>query len=472
METTEEEEANRRRAAQLLQDEASRTNMGFRIAAGTQGGPAPPIITAQQQATATPAFAQQNPPAQQFSMTNGLYPSFSSAGPDPGLSGSGLNAFMGAPLTAQEAHDVQVIRAMIPESYRAFSDRYLLAQPTSVWMSIIQEEKKSEAARTAKSLEAKHYSNFTQATANPVLIPAGYDNRESTYHVGRTLPGAGVSLQFHWHQGRNSWGQNGVPTITNYDTDSLGISGCITARGWEALHHPGSGEMSIKLFTVANMVHSSTGSRTVSLAGDNNITIQESWKEVQDISELKTAINNICTASQLCSAWNFSYKVLEVFLKNNDFMEKELANFKRAQVLAAFCDHIFKQNADAWIRNTDFMDGPKLQTIWANWWGSRKAASNIDSTDSKGHKDNNMKKKEKRGSTSTQRPPFLSKPPTEAAMCKKFNEDSCPKRYYDCTIMTKSGPKRLYHLCSAKKKDPATGQESLCAEQHSKKQHK
>jgi len=226
------------------------------------------------------------------------------------------------------------------------------------------------------------------------------------------------------------------------------------------------------------MVQSGTGTRTVSLAGEDGLVIKESWREVQSIEELKKAVDTIVTASTLCSSWNFSYKVLETFLKNNDWFERELAGYKRAQTLSDFCDHIFKLNADAFIRDADFHDGPKLQTIWANWWGSRKCGLKPNFT-----QNNASSSKKSTGTNSSSgvggdktnadpnKVPFISPALKESAICKRFTDGSCSKRHFECIMRTKAGPRRLYHLCAEKKKD-AAGVETLCMGNHSKKDHK
>ena len=68
-----------------------------------------------------------------------------------------------------------------------------------------------------------------------------------------------------------------MEAIANYNTQTLGMSGCITARGWEALHMPCSQELSLKLFTVANIGHAGTGSKAISITGEDGFVIKESW---------------------------------------------------------------------------------------------------------------------------------------------------------------------------------------------------
>jgi len=234
--------------------------------------------------------------------------------------------------------------------------------------------------------------------------------------------------------------------------------------------------MSIKLFTVANVGHCATGTRTVSLSGEEGFTIHESWREVQDLAELKQALRNIISAAHVACWWNFSFKVLEVFLHNNDFFEKELSGVKRAQVLSGFCDHVFKKNADSYIREAEFLDLPRLQATWNSWWSARKAGLKQNENTNQGNQSGQKQQykqfqRDKKQKIDYRSIPFISKPPSEASICKRFSENKCSNEHYACSIMTNTGRKRLYHLCAAEKVDPS-GKKSLCLDRHSKKDHK
>jgi len=492
--SSETRDENDREARRHMQDEALRTSGGFRMY--TEQGPPPPPG----QAPPPPAGQAPPPPSWQAPPTSYAPPySFSSqehqqtgqahtfSYEQPRFTTTNIPTIVPTAqqrglFTTADERDAAILRAQLPACFSQFSDKYILSQHSDAIYRLIREEKAAEQ-KGAKSLEARQHQNFLAAVANPVTIPASQDNREALFHPGRVLAGAAVPVQRHWHEMRNVWGADGVPATANYDCDSVGIAGCVTARGWEALHHPGSGELSIKLFTVNNMVQSGTGSRTVSLAGEEGFIIKESWKEVQSIEELKKALDTIVTASMLCSQGNFSYKVLQTFLNNNEWFEKDLAGYKRAQVVADFCDHVFKLNADAWIRNADFNDGPKLLTIWTNWWGSRKTGLKQEAGSSgRGSNSSHTYKSttkqgggyntpDSRAKSDPNKIPFITAKPQESSVCKRFVDGYCTKKHYECIIKTKVGARRLYHVCTAKKKD-AAGVESTCLGPHHKKDHK
>ena len=302
-------------------------------------------------------------------MSTGLF------GPDPAFSGPQLQP------QPNQTSDAQHIRQLVP-FLAHLTDSYLLAQPIDVLYRLNREEKHAEAAKATKGLEIKLYQNFKNATNNPIFMD-GYDNRSSYLNPARFLPGAGVTLQQQWLEARKLWGQDRKDAIANYDLESLGCSGCVTARGWEILHKPGSPELSLKLFSI------STGSRTVSLAGEDGITIHESWKELTDMVELKRVLRNLILAARLAMPWNFSFEVLHGFLQAKGFMEGELNSLRKATILSGFIDHVFKVNAGLWVQEAPFLDATKLQALWDSWWCTRKNGAKADTDTSTPTQQNN-----------------------------------------------------------------------------------
>jgi len=376
--------------------------------------------------------------------------------------------------TAEEL-EADSIRQKYPQ-LRGLPDSYILRQTVDSLLKL--EDSKSEGHKSSKNLAERHHQNYLKAIENPTYSE-GFDNRGDIFDPARVRPGSSVSLQRHWLEGRKEWGPDGVDAIEGYDTDSLGCAGAITSRGWEALHHPGSGEMSIKLFSVSNVGHSATGSRTVSLTGEDGFVIHESWKELNDMAEFKQALRNIVTCAHVVSWWNFSYKVLEVFLHNNDYFEKELASYKKVQVLTSFCDYVFKKNSDNYIREAEFLDLQKLQVTWSSWWSARKAGLRSTASDQNHHHQSssqkpqfqNKKQEFKKPRQDLRTIPFITKTPTESSICRRFSVGTCKNEHYGCSIETNAGRRRLFHLCAAEKVD-SSGNKSTCLERHSKKDHK
>jgi len=379
------------------------------------------------------------------------------------------------PPMTQEEREAESIRQKYPQ-LRGLPDSYILRQTVDSLLKL--EESKEDHHRGTKNLAEKHHKNYLKAIDNPVFSE-GFDNRGDIFDPARVRPGSSVSLQRHWLEGRRVWGPDGVDAIENYDTDNLGCAGAVTSRGWEALHHPGSGEMSIKLFAVSNVGQNATGSRTVSLIGEDGFVIQESWKELNDMAEFKQALRNIISCAHVVCWWNFSFKVLEVFLHNNDFFDKELAGFKKVQVLTNFCDYVFKKNSDNYVREAEFLDLQKLQVTWSSWWSARKAGLRGFNQDQQQHTNNHSQKSQTQGRkqdfkkprTDFKLIPFITKTPTESSICRRFSVGTCRNEPFGCSIDTNAGRRRLFHLCAAEKTD-ANGVKSTCLERHSKKDHK
>lgn len=165
-----------------------------------------------------------------------------------------------------------------------------------------------------------------------------------------------------------------------------------------------------------------------------------------------------------------------MFLHTNDYMEKDLSGFKKATVLSGFCDHVFRKNADAYIREGEFLDGPKLATTWASWWGARRSGFRSQGHDNQDKSFQGNKSNQRKGGDSRQldlrNVPFLSKLVSVASICKRYATKSCKYENNRCVIQTKAGPRRLYHFCSHMEKDPATGKETVCGKKHAKCDHK
>ena len=242
-------------------------------------------------------------------------------------------------------------------------------------------------------------------------------------HPARFLPGAGVPVQNFWLEARRLWGQEGVDGIQNYDLEALGCSGCVSARGWELLHKPGSPEMSLKMFTITNIGNMASSSTTILLVGEDGITIQENLREFSDLQEFKQAMYNLRTAAQLATPWNLSYAVIDGFLRSNNYMDSQLEGVKKAVVLTGW--------------------GGQNQGSWGGQNRSGGGGQNL---------------------------PFTG-PPEEKTICKKFNKKRCRYQWFNFSIPTGNGPIRLYHLCNKYVKKDG-GKSELCLGKHLRVDHK
>jgi len=293
-----------------------------------------------------------------------------------------------------------------------------------------------------------------------------------------------------WLEARKLWGPDGVEAIGNYDLETVSCTGCVTARGWELLHKPGCGDITIKLYTVANVGHSATGTRTMTLSGEDGITISESWKELTELADFKLAMRNLRMAARLAAPWNFSFDVIDGFLQSKDYMESDLAGLKKAPTISAFTDYCLKTNASLWVRQGPFMDSARLEAVWTSWWSSRKAGVKAEhygasQEDGKGkqkggvHMDGGQKSgygqqgansKFQQGATNL---PRHTGPPNEKTICKKFNDKTCQLSFKNCVTAIDGKPSiRLYHVCNFMKKKPDGSSDGLCMQFHPRLDHK
>ena len=496
-------------ARNMMDDEASRTRAGFQHG-GMDSGPAyqPGILGEQfNQRPSQPGPAQGQQYGQQHEQNNARYriPPMMGvpAGPDPAYTQQ--LPFQNQPQGTSSNTNASHIRQLVPQLAH-MTDEYLVSQPIDALYRLCREEKQAEASKAAKGTEVRLHHNFKKATDNPIYLE-GYDNRANMLHPARFLPGAGVPVQNLWLNARRLWGQDGVDAIGNYDLEALGCSGCVTSRGWELLHKPGSPELSLKMFTVTNMGHMASGGKTISLVGEDGITVHENLKDFTDMAEFKLAVQNLKVAAQLATPWNFSFAVVDGFLQANDYMEGKLDGLKKATVLTGFFDHVIQTNAAAWVQEAPFLDSAKLMAVWNSWWGSRKSKLKAESESqskknnySSSNKGKGQYKQQQSGRGFFQRGGYAGSrgggrgsgggrggfgggqgnfgqqisfngPPSESNICKRFNEKGCYSHWSNCVLATGGGPLKLYHVCNLMVKKDG-GKSELCLGKHPRVDHK
>jgi len=474
----EEFEQNFRQAEDLLDDERIRTRGGFQPSQpGGPQGQGPPVDRHQQ-----------------------------GMGPDPGFSAY-------APRTNLSPAVLKTIKDSVP-NLAHLPDEYLASQPIDALIRANMAAKQADIAGAAKGADGRLNANYQKALNAPVEL-TGLDNRSSMLHPARFLPGAGVSVQRLWLEARKHLGPEGAPAIGNYDVKAVGCSGCVTAKGWEALHNPGSSELALKLFTVSNVSHVSTGAKTVFLTGEDGLTITDTMKDVADMAELKSALRTLREAASLVMPWNKSFAVLEGFLITHEFFYKELENAKRAMAISNFVDHVLKLNASNWVQETEFLAGGELTAAWDSWIGARRSTYKHKEDDNKQNNSNNQQQRGNNNNSNNNNNnhgnngnggrsrggsnrggfnknfgrggynqgwggggpngfgnmgnnlPNHNGPPTSDNVCRRFNEGRCPNAHTMCAY----GNLRLYHRCNYMVKGQ-NGKFEMCLQKHPRVEHK
>ena len=385
------------------------------------------------------------------------------------------------------------IRKLHPDMAE-YSDEFLASQSIADLKRATRDSNNADLAKPTKRLEVRHQANYAKAKANPAWVPAGPDNRTTILHEARFLPGAAAKGSDLWLRARGVWGEHGVDPICNYDVTAMGMAGCITARGFEALHNPGSDEISIKLFTVSNVIHAKSGTRTIQAAGEDRFESVENCRKVNDLNELKTAFRNMKKAAFMIRPWDYSFEVLEAWITPTFWLNEELKGYKRASLTGEFIDHILLLNAANWIQEIPFLGINEIQAQWISWWGTRKSVaqkfSPNDGGESKQQDNRQQFKSGPRGGYSRggrrgnpyirggkrpegrnqPMPPFVN-PPSETNTCTYYNkEQGCRNTAQACVQYVNGERTRMHHKCNRIIKG-ASGQNELCKQNHPQYEH-
>ena len=416
-------------------------------------------------------------------------------------SGGGLEAPAG--MSAEDKRIKKMadnIRQIHPD-LADYSDEFLAVQSVAELKKMSRDTANAEAAKPGKRLENRHQANFAKARENPVTVPEGKDNRSSILHEARFLPGPAAKGVDLWTEARKIWGAQGVDAICNYDLKGLGMSGSVTAKGMEALHNPGSADISVKMFSVINAINAKAGVRTILSAGDDRFETQESWKEVSDMNELRIAFRNLRQAAFLVRPWDHSLMVLEAWFNPTFWLVDELKGFKRATLIGEFIDHILVQNALNWSQEQPYHDLGEIQTEWNAWWGVRKTCApkegkgGEEKSKGKNAQEGKSQKNGGRGggnsggsgnsgrggggrgggrggrsSAGKTIPPFIGEP-SDTNICPYYNMmQGCRNDGQNCVQIRNQKPTRMFHKCNFVIKG-ANGQKELCKQQHPNHEH-
>jgi len=277
-------------------------------------------------------------------------------------------------------------------------------------------------------------ADVQELVKNLTLVKGGTDNRRNLLHEGRFLGGAACSMADTWIKGKEAVGPSGPLPIGNYDLDAVGCGGCVTAKGWQEVHNPGSQELRIRQFYLPNVAGSSLSARKITV-GDTgeDINIGDNLKEINDLEGFKGALNVLREAMASALPWNRSVSSICGYMCNTNFLQTDLGNNqKRAMILAEFTDYILGQNALNWDNNQPFITTDEMAHIWSNWKGKRAALFfTKDRTD---NRHDNRKGGQRPGQSG------------KSDICRKYNAKICAKQT-DKECVTFFGTK-LRHVCN------------------------
>ncbi len=229
--------------------------------------------------------------------------------------------------------------------------------------------KAEKAARQLKDMdrnskaEDKLFSN--RESLDSVLYPveSGQDNRISTLHPARCLPGAACSagkLRLH---ARTIMGNKGHPPLSSYDLQTIGLGGSVSAKGWVEIHDPSSSALSIKMFSMNNNSLASKGGKDSFL------------QDMEDLSEFRNALRVLRGAMSFVHPWNHSINSLESFLVQSNYCSSDLAGSdKQVNTLVKFTDYVLAENASRWRDKEVFLSTRDIRGVWVDFFSQNSVS--------------------------------------------------------------------------------------------------
>jgi hypothetical protein len=321
-----------------------------------------------------------------------------------------------------------------------FSDNFIRMTPVGDLMKIESTALKAREVERAKDADDRLALNKTALASTVVSVPAGSDNRWTILHQGRFLGGACCSAAKLWLTAREYMGSSHAAPVGNYDLNSCGLAGYISARGWAEIHNPASTKISIKMFNINNCAARTSSKKQ-----------EDSEEDILEVSEFKLALRAMRSAMQFVMPWNMSILALEGFFYQTNFCSQDLNNVeKRAWFLTKFCDYALALNADRWRDSEPFLSTGELKSVWSAFFGAQPHTSTAS---------NKGKKKETKQGGQKAADPRLA-----LGICFAWNVGQCLKQNGTCA--TAKG-RQLKHVCDYAP-DPAKPGE-VCGKDHMRK---
>lgn len=243
-----------------------------------------------------------------------------------------------------------------------YSDDFIRSSGPLMLIKAEAASRKLQEYDRGRRAEDKLMANRESLASTSYQVLAGTDNRLDNIHPSRFLPGAACPATKLWLKAREAIGSGGHVPLSTYDLGSLGLSGCVSPRGWVEIHNPASTSISIKMFALGNTERK----------GKHN---DADFCDMEDLSELKNAVRTLRAAMTSVHPWNRSVDALESFLIQSAFCSSDLASVsKQVAVLTKFIDFVLQENANRWRDMEPFLTTRDLRATWSDFF-SQKAAS-------------------------------------------------------------------------------------------------
>jgi hypothetical protein len=333
--------------------------------------------------------------------------------------------------------DLAAMRAKFP-FLAEFSDGFIRSTKPDCLLKMETATLKIRETERKREADDKLAVNRASLGLNPVSIGEGLDDRWSHLHKGRFLAGAGCSAAKLWLTARSHIDLNGSPPLGNYDMNSVGLGGFVSAKGWVELANPASTKISLKMFSLKGC--SKTPQKNIE--GD-----EENTPDLMEVGEPQLALRTLRNAAVFVAPWNMSFTALENFLINSKFCRDDLQGAdKPAVLLSQFIDYVLVENANKWRDCEPFLSSPELKNTWHAFFSARPQSSHSrKKADPLSTQDSNLKSNKKpfnkfQGNNRTYTPknlPYID-------VCYKWNRNLCSKVSGQCST---SNGRPLRHVC-------------------------
>jgi hypothetical protein len=171
-----------------------------------------------------------------------------------------------------------------------------------------------------------------------------------------------------WLAAREQLGNSGHQPLSSYDMGCLGLSGCVTSKGWSTIANPGSSHLRLKYFSMT-----SCSSKVLSFKGAQ--CRDEISTLIEEIGEFKLALRAMRAAMSFVHPWNKSVEAISSFFEQTEYCQSDTAHLdRRAGMLTSFCDYVLEENSNRWRAKEGFISTGEMKECWTAFLSTRPQA--------------------------------------------------------------------------------------------------
>jgi hypothetical protein len=336
---------------------------------------------------------------------------------------------------------LETLRRDFP-SLNHWPDSYILQQSAS-GLTKAHAKMEGRSGRGGRlSLETRMARNFKDSNGRKIQLAAGEDDRISTIHEGRFLPGLLCTIGETFRAAKGILPERGHDPVAHYDARGLGLGYLVSAKAWAAVHDPGCTDICLGMFTHA--------------AGSAGSSEAATKFKCEDLDEFKQTLSHARAVQQLVNPWNYSITAIHLYLENIKWGYRYFSNQKdHVKGLMTFVDQTLLANATNWQKKLGLpcLNAAELKQSLDLYVAGRGSENRTQYSSSRRRSVSPLSREK------TKRWEKLS----ESAICGRYNAGICPSKDDSCRIRGFN----LRHRCSYPLKNG-----KLCEERHPEKDHK